>query len=106
MQYFLFVLFCAGITEFITISKIGLFIRKHPLILKTDLLKDLLECSMCTGYWVGGGLAFYFQYENVDMILLNSIFGPMLYGFLSLFSSFILCSLSCLIADKVEKHSE
>lgn len=100
MQYVLFILFCAGITEFITISKIGLFIREYPLVLRSELLKDLLSCSMCTGYWVGCCLAFCFEYENVDMIMLNSIFGPMLYGFLSLFTSFILCSLSCLIDQK------
>lgn len=103
MQYVLFILFCVGITEFITISKIGLFIREHSFVLKRELLKELLSCSMCTGYWIGVCLAFCFEYENVDMILLSSVFGPTLYGFLSLFTSFVLCSLSCLIADYV-KH--
>lgn len=102
MQYVLFCLFCAGITEFITISKIGLYIRQHTLISKTEFLKDLLHCSMCTGYWIGALLSFYFERENIDMILLNSTFGPTLYGFLSLFTSFVLCSLSCLIDDKIK----
>lgn len=103
MEYLLFILFCAGITEFIVISKIGLFIREHEFIKKNILLHDLFSCSMCTGFWVGCFLSFYFEYENSNMLLINSVFGPILYGFLSLITSFIICSLSCVIDDAIKK---
>lgn len=113
MNYVLFILFSAGITFFITESKVGLFIRENPLITKkpeTDIplciketLHDLLCCAVCSGFWIGSFLSFYFEYESANLILLNSLFGPTLYGFLSSITSFLICSFMNILIQKINR---
>ncbi len=109
MTYLLFILFAAGISLFITESSIGIFLREHPLLeeKKTDFpitlketIWDLLHCPSCVGFHVGYCIAFLFEYYDLKMILLNSVFGPTLYGFAASLLSFIICSLA-VIAGKL-----
>lgn len=96
-----FILLCAGITCFITMSKIGLFIRQHPIVLSNDLIEDLLRCSACTGFWVGSIVSLYLELESFSLPLLNTLFGPTIYGFVSSLTSFILCAIFSILADKM-----
>lgn len=101
-----FILFCAGITCFLTMSKLGLFIRQHPVVLSNELLEDLLNCSLCSGFWTGGIISIYFELEKLNMPLLYSLFGPTLYGFLSSITSFLICGLFTIIADKMPTEND
>lgn len=101
-ELILFILVCAGVTQFVSESKIGLFIREHPFIkcekyrpyffpiTFKETMYDLLHCSMCFGFFVGFFVAIAFEYLDVNLILAKSLFGPILLGFLSSYSSYFL----------------
>lgn len=101
MQYILFILIVSSITMFISESNLGLFIRHHyllkektteiPLNVK-EFIYEMLGCTFCTAFHVGYLIAFTFEYYNIDLLLLNGIIGPVLYGFLASITSFVICS--------------
>jgi hypothetical protein len=112
MIYLLFILFTTGISLFITESNIGIFLREHPLLKekKTEFpitlretIWDLLHCPSCTGFHVGYCVAFTFEYYNLEMISLNTIFGPMLYGFAASLLSLMICSLAIIVSKLAHK---
>jgi len=108
MNYVLFILCVSGITMFISESNLGIFIRKHPLLKEkqTDIplnfkeaIYDLLHCSLCTSAWVSVGISILFEYYNLKMILLSTIFGPTIYMFIGSICSFIICSIAVHIGN-------
>ena len=56
MDFLLWVLVAFGMTEIITLSKIFKPVREFTEE-KIPFLGDMLACSMCTSFWVGGFLS-------------------------------------------------
>ena len=72
LDLILFSLVAFGLTNIITISKIGLRWRDlaekvHP------KLGELFRCPMCMGFWVGLGLSFW--KSPTDLMILDAILG-------------------------------
>lgn len=109
MNYLLFILFTSSITFVVVESNIGFFIRNHPFFKEKiteiplnlkEMCFDILHCSLCFGTWCSIFVSFFFEYYQIKMILLNTLCGPIMWGFIGGLTTFLFCSLA-VIAGKL-----
>lgn len=72
LDLLLFCLVAFGITNIITVSKIGAPWRSLAAKIHTKL-GELFHCPMCMGFWVGLGLSFW--KSPTEVIFLDAILG-------------------------------
>jgi hypothetical protein len=84
MDLIFFVLSCFGLTQILCYGKIFDTVRPT-----TGKLGELFSCSMCTGFWVGFALSALEPLFGL-FDLCNSPFDPILLGFLSSGTTYIL----------------
>jgi hypothetical protein len=65
VEFLSFTLGCTGITVIIVLSHLFEPIREF-LSNKSDFLSKLINCTMCTGFWVGAVCSIWF---NVNIVL-------------------------------------
>jgi hypothetical protein len=64
VQFLSFTLGCTGITVIIVLSHLFEPIREY-LSNKSNVLNKLLNCTMCTGFWVGAVCSIWFDINPV-----------------------------------------
>lgn len=96
----LFIMTSVGITNIIVNGSIFEPIRQF-IENKSSFLGDMLQCPMCTGFWVGMAASFWFSIPVLIAAALTSLFSHVFNSVIDLIDV-----LSAMIASKVSTDGE
>tara|TARA_B100001094_G_scaffold331004_1_gene397877 strand:- start:4641 stop:4955 length:315 start_codon:yes stop_codon:yes gene_type:complete len=83
VELLVFLLTSAGLTVGVVGSSLLEPIRS-AIFARSNFLKELLSCPMCTGLWVGGFLSVYFDVNFIVAGLMSSVFSWIVYSFVDM----------------------
>jgi hypothetical protein len=70
LNFILFFMSSLGITVIVVLSKIFLPIREQVEKIKLFKINELINCTLCFGFWVGFGVSIYFYKFNIILNIL------------------------------------
>jgi|ETNvirenome_6_85_1030632.scaffolds.fasta_scaffold30427_4 hypothetical protein len=83
VELLVFLLTSAGLTAGVVGSSLLEPIRS-AIFARSNFLKELLSCPMCTGLWVGAFLSVYFDVNFIVAGLMSSVFSWIVYSFVDM----------------------
>ena len=73
VELIIFLLTCAGLTSGIVLSSLFSEVRIY-IDKKSSFIGELINCPMCTGFWVGAGVSCFFSINPVFAAFSASFF--------------------------------
>ena len=86
VEFLLFLLTCSGATAGIVGSSLLEPVRNF-IFSKSEFLKELLSCPMCTGLWVGFFFSIFFDINPVYAGFSSSVFSWAVYSFVDMLNA-------------------
>jgi len=83
VELLMFLLTSAGLTAGIVGSSLLEPVRS-AIFARSNFLKELLSCPMCTGLWVGFFLSVYFGINPIVAGFMSSVFSWIVYSFVDM----------------------
>jgi len=74
VEFLIFTLGCTGITVIVVLSSLLEPIREF-ISSKSNFLNKLINCTMCTGFWVGVACSFWFEINPVFAGAISALLG-------------------------------